>query len=374
MPECVPTDGRADQRMPEPECGGGRRRAGEDGMALLMVLGVVSAIGLMIAHLTIITEVTAIESKVAADRGQLRYAAESAAERAYWLLLADRALNANRNLARSLDEADETQREAWMLDGREHEMTVMGLRVSVSRLDADTGIDCSGSNAVQNLQRVLYSDDPEQDRELIDAFLDVARDYVDGRNGTSRNGMEQADYEAEGLPDMPRDGPLEFAEEIYWLPGFAEAMFAETEAGAVVQRRRQRLFRIVPPKGMSFSARTSRRGRTTRSKPSFVSSTPEMIRRLARLTPAELSEVLASRAHWLSDRTPLEETLAGDLLVRVMGAFSFQESGVATFVATASAPGGQAKRVLRVTRDCRPTGAYADNGRQRLAYWEKLVY
>ncbi|MDX9980836.1 MAG: hypothetical protein RBU25_12500, partial [Lentisphaeria bacterium] len=227
----------------------------QQGLALVAVLGVLAVTGLMIAHLAVLGEVVQRESAVAAERMRLKYAAESAAGDALWSYVVDRRLFANRSLG-LLDVARENSEwEPWMLDGRRHgggEETA----VTVALFDATGGIDLSGDSPGSELRDRL---DPEEtDRnEQIRAFLDLAADYADG-NDLRREpyGKEREDYEGEGVPDFPRNGPLQFREEVYWLDGWRTAL------GGHVQ--------IIPPRNVQTGGRAAARTRNS-GKPPFFS-------------------------------------------------------------------------------------------------------
>jgi len=345
-------------------------KRGERGVALLVVLGVAAVVGVMAAHLAVLSEVTAREAFVAAARDELKYAAESAAERALWLFLADRATYANRTLGQELIGREDPAAEVWMTDGKPHQLTVGNATVTVTLHDADSGLDFSGT-AADGLRDLLRSDDVSQ-QIAVDRFLDVLADYVDADDQERLHGMERRDYEAEDYPDLPRNGPLQFREEAYWLKGLGDALThvaGGTGSGVV----KPTALRPIPPRGCSFSqSRAGRAGTGRAGLPSFFASHPTVLRLVGGLTDAELSLVLEARARWQATGEPLEQNLTPDILGRLRTRFSFLESGVAAVVASAATADGQVVRVLRLTRDCRPGGpAFADPEQKRLSYWEK---
>lgn len=339
-----------------------------------MVLGVLAVSGLMAAHLSMSSQVVAREATAAALREELKYAAESVAERGFWLLLADRALFSSRTLGVEPVGREELGVEPWMMDGRIHDRQGVGGPLRVAVYDAEKGVDCSGVEAEARLRNVLHSED-EQIQEGYDRFLDVLGDYVDSDDLVRIHGMERGDYEGLGMADMPRNGVLQFREELYWLIDAAEALDEE----AAVSNARildPGTAKLIPPLGIAQSAtdrRTTRAGVT--AKPSFFSSSPGLLRELAGLTDVELEEVLAARDAWQRDGASLEDNLPADLVGRLKARFSFEESGVVTVVASAFSPDGKACRTVRVTRDCRTTGqAFADAAKEYLSNWEKVFY
>ena len=343
-------------------------------MALVMVLGVIVVLELMALHLVVISEVTALEAKVVADRTQLKYAAESGVDRAYWMLLQNLSEPSVESSETSLSESDLDDLSSWKTDARPHELEAMGFRVQVTLSDASAGLDVSGKNPRANLESLLITGEPDQEVESVQEFLDVLTDYVDARNGRSLHGKEQEDYEDDGVLAFPRDGPLQFREEMFWIDGLQESL-----PGVVLDRR---FFQIVPPEGLEFTTSSSRSRRTSTSsssgsKPSFLSSSLSLIQFLVDLDEAEMELVIEARQRWLADGISVEETLASvpDLLARIESKFEFEtESSVVTIHAVASSLDGAISRELWVTRDTRPSAAFVDNRKKLFAYWEKAFF
>ncbi len=342
---------------------------GESGIALIMVLGVLAVVGVMVAHLVLVSEVVAREAKVAAVRSQLKYVAESEADRAFWLLVADRAWFTSRRLGIEVPEREEGDGEVWMTDGKIHASEVMEFPVQVSLLDADTGLDISGADAAEKIRTLIMPSDEdavEEEVEQIEEFLDVLADYTDSDDYTRLNGKEVADYETEGYPEMPRNAPMQFREEACWLEGAGNALFGGH--AATLQNSANQPLRLVPPKGFAFR---SKRG----GKVSFFSATASLISQVAKLTDAELAEVLEARERWRNEGELLEESLSADLLGRMKNNFSFKESGIVTLEVTAFSVNHEIKRRLSLTRDCRVARhVYSDSARKRFAYWQKTFY
>jgi hypothetical protein len=321
-------------------------------MALLIVMGVAAVAGVMAAHLMTISEVVAMEAKVAAVRTDLRYAAESVADRAFWFYMTDRRLYPDRTLGRDQTMREQSTMEPWMLDGRPHQ--VEGIRCRVSLLDAEAGIDFTGAEPGRELREQVDPEDVDQ-RELVDRFLDIVADYVDSDDHVHLHGMEQPDYEAEGIVSLPRNGPLQLREEVYWLPGWEEVV-----RGTI---------RIVPPAGISFQQQRNAR-------PPFFSSSPSTIRELAGLTDIELEAVVSAREQWYTEGVLLEESLDPLLYGKLQRRFSFDESGVATIVVDAESPNGEIHRIMRITRDAdfRRASVFSDRSKEAWALWERVVY
>ncbi len=323
-------------------------------MALVAVMGVLAVTGLMLAHLAMLGAVVQRESVVVAERSRLKYEAESAAGNALWSYLVDRRLFADRSLGRLNAAREGSTLPAWMLDGTRHSPDP-DTKVTVALTDASSGIDFSGNSPGSELADRVDPDDTER-IELVREFLDLAADYVDGNDlRREPGGMEADDYEAEGIPNFPRNGQLEFREEVYWLAGWREVLTDKV--------------RIIPPKGIAFA-------KSNNSRPPFFSSSPDYIQRVLGLDDGELEQVLAARRAWRENQTPLNESLDADLFGRIASSFSLSESGMATVEALAESHVAGIARKIRLTlnADLRRADAFADKTGQALAIWERRFY
>lgn len=339
-----------------------RRR--QRGVALIIVVGTLAVLAFMVMHLTVISQLVSAEAKVAASRTYLAYAAESAADRAFWMLLQDRRRFGNRTLGVAAAEraAQGKAEEAWMMDSRPHSLMVGEYPASVKLADADSGLDFSGANPSSNLRVALQSDDLQQN-DTVERFLDVLTDYLDPDDTKRLHGKEVSDYASEGWPDLPRNNPVQCREEIYWLDGLFDAVSFKggDTAGADAGGIDQDAVRIIPPPGRSFP-RSQR--------PSFFSASPALLKSLTPLTQAELPIVLAARQQWEDSGAIISEVLDAALYQRLSSKFSFQESGVVTVKAVATTPDGEIRRELSITRDCR--NLRGNLSPPALVYWERL--
>ncbi len=352
-----------------------RRRRKEDGSAMLLVVGALFVMAVIAANLVGLSEVAADEARVSAERSRLRHVAESAADRAFWLIIADRRQYGNRTLGQGDAARPDATTDAWMADGTPHELAVDDHPARVEIRDAAAGLDLSDTTG-RTLRTALATGDADADADL-DAFLDVYRDYADSDDNRRLHGFEKDDYAAAGWPDMPRNGRLQFREEFFWLNGAGDALarFAETATTAGLSAAAAQdadaaaatppsvdALRIIPPDGISFP-------QTQLS--NFFSATPEVIRQAASLTPDELAAVLEARRRSLTEGLPLDQLLDLPLLQRLRQRLSFQESGIATFVVTAFSEDGDIRREVRCTRDLRDMQGW-NYGTHTLVIWEEF--
>ncbi len=329
------------------------KRKGQRGMALVMVLGVLAVTMLMVAHIMTICELASKDAYVAAERSLMRYEAESAVARTFWMHLVDRNYFSNRKMGSEDDSRVGTVSfEPYMADRRPHEPFE---RATTYIGTVEKSISLTNTSSFKANVDV----DDTDTLEIINDFLDVLGDYTDTDSARKFAGMEQDDYDAEGIPSLPRNGAIQFREELYWMPGWQDAVIGEVT--------------IVPPRGKSFSSSSSSNSTT---KPSFFSASAADIQRLLDLSDAELETVLDAREQWMLNGTTLEDSLSADLLLNIQNQFNFNESNVAEYIASVKSPDGSFRQILRVVRECdlSKSTIYADKNSETFSIWTALSW
>lgn len=323
-----------------------RRHRRERGMALVLVLGVLAATLLMVTHLMVVSEVIAKEAKVAVLRSELRYQAESAADVGFWMHLTDRRLFSNRKLGDSADaRLSVTDFEPWMLDRRPHSLFADSCQVYLLTVDRGFRVD-----RPEQLKDMVDPEDTER-LDLINRFLDVLGDYSDKDDFRKLYGLERDDYESLGVPTLPRNNAMQFREEVYWLENWAE-MIADG-------------ITIIPPRGKSFAATTS--------KPSFFSSSDSYIQSLLALSDIELGDIQQAREQWAEHGVPLNESLSPDLFLQIQSNFDFVEPNVALITVSAADASGEVRMVHHAVRevDLGRSSIYSDRAGEAFSIWER---
>lgn len=273
------------------------------GIALLVVLGAIVLFASLTGMLVALTHATNVCSRVTSDRARGRQIAETALADALWFALSQQSSGALREgvRRRSFTSTEPTDEEpVWLPDGRPYSLKYGNFTVEFRIFDANRGFDIAGVNPGVRLRQRFQSSvgpDTELDPEL-DSFFDVLDDYVDGDDLTRLLGLERRDYEHDGLERFPRNGVVKFREEAYWLGGI-ERLFGSMQP-KLGQPLPPDAIRIIPPVRARFP-----------SKPSFFSSSPEMIRVTAQLTPDELDQALSARDLYYRDQIPVQESLGG---------------------------------------------------------------
>ena len=326
-----------------------KSRRGQRGMALVMVMGVLAVTLLMVAHAMTVCELAGKEAYVNASRSELRYVAESALSHAFWMHLTDRRLFTNRKLGTTSEaRLGDASFEPWMADRRAHDILEGAATAYVGTVEKSINITDTAS-----FKQNVSVDDTEA-LDAITDFLDVLADYTDSDFACKLAGMEEDDYAALGIPSLPRNASMQFREELYWLPGWKDAVKGEVT--------------IIPPKGKSLSNKNS--------KPSFFSSSETEIQRILDLSDSELEAVLEARRLWVEDGRELSETLDADLLVKVNNNFNFTESNVAQYTVSVPSSDGSFRVLRSVVRECDLSRAtiYADRNSQTLSIWSSVCW
>lgn len=354
---------------------------GERGVALVLVVSILAVISVMVAHMVVVSRVSRVEAKVLADRHSLRHTAESAAEWAYWMYVNDRRQfpGAHRDLLVEQPPVETRGNQPpWLADGRKHTLTPppmpgepfrvqsgdheapgTDIHVSVRIEDVNRGYSLQGKSPHNNIDDSFLN---LEENEELRAFLDRLADYTDQDNLTRLDGFEQAQYESLGEPALPRDAPIEFREEVLWIPGVVEAFQRGTDGSGRAQAVLD-LFQPVPPPGRTMP---------NSKKPSIFAASPALIRQKLDLGLGQAEAVLQALERAESENLPLATMLSPDILQQIRRHFSAGESGVAKFIATARSPGGTSREV-RILRDCRGTVGQTQRTFKYIDSWETVV-
>lgn len=327
-----------------------RNASGERGMALMMVLGVLATALVLISHLMLIAQIISKEAYAVSTKGLMRYQAESAAETSFWMHLTDRRLFSNRTLGQTDDDDLRITEDfpPWMLDGRPHEFDDGRCIVYMN----------SGENGIRadNLSGLKQGLSAVDDADLItdiDYFIDVYNDYTDTDDLLNLNGYEADDYAADGFLTLPRNGPMEFKAELYWLPGWNDVITGEIAT--------------LPPMHISYNYNNS--------KDSIFNASAERICQLLDMDieSSEYQEIEEALRLWREEGTPLEDTLDGELMMELKSNFNFNEAGIAVIEANAYDAQREVMSGYRVVRESKISSKtfFADSHSQCLSIWER---
>ena len=307
------------------------------GLALITVILSLAFIFVIAASVVTSGMITTKLTYSGARSHRSMYLAESQLSRAMWDISWDIRQHSRRELGSQVfDEENPDEDEVrFYADGKAHvTQTEDGRTITLVIDDANKGFDFSGDrpNVAAIIKLInLPTDASEDETEPLKSFITKLTDYTD-KGDTSTNpeyGAERDYYQDEEGFDLPRNKGIEFAEEVIWIPGVKEAIFAISDRREESDSKEESLksrfnlniydyLKIVPYAGKKFRS----------TKPNFFSSTDFQIKQLLALEDSELEEVIAARYAWLNESINIEESLDPDLYGKLKGKFSFIESKI----------------------------------------------
>ena len=290
----------------------------ERGIALVSALAALSTLAVIAAMVVATSQTLRVRSAVTASMSRAVYDAESAAHYVAWRLLNDRNKPKDKNAPPNT--------ETFAADGRYRHIELNGRQYIVDVKDINSGVSVSGhgETAFAYLTR-LYANDPPRAAQLR-VFLDRLADYVDADNLLRPNGMEYADYDSSDMSPLPRNAPLQYREELLWIPGFEE--FFEPENGVLTH------INLITRSGMS-------------GKSHLYSAPPRLIKDKCALSDDELARVMEILAEIRKTGADFDDAFAREQTLRdkLKREFAFTESGGYTI---SIKPNGHPGRTLDV--------------------------
>lgn len=278
-----------------------RARHAESGIALVAALALIATAGLMTATMVIISRMGTLHAASFVDLMRSSYVAEGAANRIRYLIEADRSVYGDTD-AQTLD-YDDYETDRYLADGSPHEIDYYGIPVKFTITNGVSGYRITGASdfdvfTANRTDEALVTD-------AVTIFQNRYTDYEDEDDDVSEDGMEREDYESYGWYNLPRNGSMQYREELLWIPG-SEDLLPPDADGRLSSIRH---FRI-----------------TESGNPSIYTATYAQLRTYAELDVEQAVNVLNALRQWRIDRTPLEDQLTEETLSAVRSAFSFTES------------------------------------------------
>jgi hypothetical protein len=320
------------------------------GSALIIVLGILLVISVLSASAVMLSQLSNHFSKIASDRGLAAYQAEGVAARIVWLLLADKRKNGNPSLIGFKYEEQDGER--YLADGTTKEVHAYEAKGEAEIHDLASGIDISGKTPATNLVRTSNPDQIELAVDAIDyeAFLDKVKDYVDNDDFVRDQGAERGEYLGLDLPNLPRNAPFQFREEIMLIPGCKTFFKADTH-GQFSD------FIPIPLKGMPDII--------TDKKNFFSVGVGALLK--DGFSKDQVKAILEVRRKWRDDRSELvqlmDERIDSQSRQKLLKEYSFQASGFYKFVVRVKTEEGAARTLIfGVQLSSRP-------GQDRLNYY-----
>lgn len=290
-----------------------RRNNGEKGSALLAVLVLVFTGGLITALMMAIGNSGTFEVASHVEQQRSMITAEGVAQRVQWLISADRYLHGSETLGET--DYEEYEYERFIADGTPHVLDYYGQAVKVVIEDARQGRRMDGNEYRRSLDSLKVGMADEEDYlELVDNLKDKITDYIDTNDDVSNEGMEESDYEAEEMKPLPRNGALQFREELLYIPGFRE-LFPVDKDGLLSS------VRLIPPENTV----------TISGNPSLLTATRQEIMNYCNIDDeSELEAIMEAVKEWKTEKIPLSDGSLDPLLLGRLNNLSRRESGIYT--------------------------------------------
>ena len=276
----------------------------ERGAALVAALCLILTAGMLVGSLAALSQVCALESAGMTGRGRSEYIAEGAAARIRFLIEADLEQFQERTPENADYSGDGHDR--YLADGSEHVLDYYGREIRFTIEDGISGIPLGNGNALT----VLQSNRTEE--TLVTDAVELASrrlgDYTDNDTSVQEDGLENGEYEALGMWNMPRNGALQYREELLWIPGIPELLPVDKDGRLSLVRN------FLLPSGGAWS----------------IYTVPyAILRTQGGMTPEQALHVLRAVKKWQIDRIPLAESLNEEELA-LARQFSWTESGYYT--------------------------------------------
>ena len=288
-------------------------RSKEKGSALLAVLVLVFTGGLITALMMAVGNSGSFEVATHVEQQRSMFEAEGIAQRVQWLIAADRYLHGSETLGET--DYEEFEYDRFIADGTPHTIDYYGRLVKVVIEDARQGRRMDGSQYRRSLDslKVGMADD-EDYIEMVDILKDKITDYIDTNDDVSNEGMEESDYEAEDMKPLPRNGTIQFREELLYIPGFRDLLPVDKE-GILSS------VRLIPPENTV----------TISGNPSLLTATRQEIMNYCNIDDEdEIESIMEAIKEWKTEKIPLSDGSLDPLLLGRLNNLPRTESGIYT--------------------------------------------
>ncbi|EDM28107.1 hypothetical protein LNTAR_12161 [Lentisphaera araneosa HTCC2155] len=321
------------------------------GPVLIIVIMIMMMVFMFSGETSAVANLSYRQSLIRSRQIDNHYLAESRMAEGIWNLYSDIRLNKNRVIDREILEEDEavfTADNIWRVESSED-----GQEFHLKIEDAYKGFSFSGKldgKAIADLKRNWLNEENSQDLDVL-KFFDELRLY------SSSSNLEKAEEYADF--DMPRRAPMQYAEEVLWVPGI-ENVITELNEETQLNFDFSQLLAPFPPQGVKISRK---------NKSNFYSASLSEVILRANLQEDEVEELLEGKRLWSEERVPFSEGMP-NLYSRLRKFFSFKESGVYKLSVKVTDQGAQApvsRTVLLQLNSRGPARLGKFNG---ISYWE----
>lgn len=294
-----------------------KRRERESGSALIPVLALIFACSMIVSAVITLSQTGAYTMATHLKLQRSMYLCEGMLNRVQWLITSERARGTDTSL-RDFDYADYSY-DRFLPDGVVHETDYHGTPMRFTITDAAAGLDFSSRYRRTTLAALRQDASADSTYlETMQTLQERINDYVDTDDATVGDGLEDDDFAQENKQPLPRNGEIQYREELFYIPGFTD-LFPSDRDGRLTSCR------IVVPNALAVvRTQTQVQGRTqTRTSP-LLPQAPNIfgagdfyLKNALRLEDDELALVKEAILNYQNDRIPFQDSLESTLLLKL---------------------------------------------------------
>ena len=287
-----------------------RNNSAENGSALVAVLCLLLTGGIITTAVLSLSKIGTFTVYAHIERQKSMFVAEGVATRVQFLYAADLQLHTSEKLGET--DYTEYDYDRFLCDGVKHVIDYYGQQVQFTITDTIGGEDVA-QDSTAALNKFINEDTDADVQETVTKFSNLLADYIDSDDEAKDDSWEATDYEDAGFKPLPRNGALQFREELTLIPEFLKLYPMDKDG-------RMSHIRLIPPKGSP----------ETTGKPTLFTATPQMIQNYCGIEEEKVPEVMDALNAWRNERTLLSDTLDEELLNKLKSSLATSESGLLT--------------------------------------------
>ena len=326
----------------------------ESGAALITVLCLLLLLSMLAFSAITFSHLSSMIVYPAADSAESIQVSESVFARVAWLILADRQnseTNRNSELGGEYynDKDADSSETQFLPDGIPHIINYYNIPVQVRVIEMHGGL--AVNNFANSLKQHYQANDENDIVEALTTIGNRITDYTDSNDFLNEKGMEQSDYEERGLSPLPRNGNMQFREELLYIPGVSNFVKPDSMG-------RLNNVRLIPPTGMQLA---------NNIRPPLFTASNDILTSTGNFEEEETKQILDGINAWYKSKTPLADSIDDLLLQKVRQAFNLRDTGYYTIFITPLMNNFSSRTLVVSVR----LNALADTG---LHYYEWTVY
>ena len=188
----------------------------ERGVALIATLCLIFTAGVLVGALVIIAQLNTFNIGASAAVFRSKYVSEGCLNRIQYLIEADFELFEQDD--RTETDYDEYDHERFLPDAVEREIDYYGINVKYRIVNGTAGLPMHQNQHRRSLNMLSSITGSTTLNDKITVLSNRINDYTDSDDNPGTDGLERGDYEEVTMNHLPRNGQIEFREELRWIP------------------------------------------------------------------------------------------------------------------------------------------------------------